>query len=66
MMKPEEIEKERADFEAWYTKTYLPTPMHGRTFDKWSSGVYKLQHAQDNWQAWIGRAELAKKGGQNE
>ena len=63
-MKPEEIEKERADFEAWYVKTYLPTPLRGRTFGKWSTGVYQLQHVQDGWQAWIAHAELSMKGSQ--
>ena len=64
MMKPEEIEQERADFEAWYLKTYQSTTWRGRTFDKWSSGVYKLQHVQDGWQAWIARAEVSMKGNQ--
>ena len=79
-MKPEEIEKEREEFEAWYMKTYSSTPWRGHTFDRWptnvyelkhvqdgwSDDVYKLQHVQDGWQAWIARAELSMKGNQNE
>lgn len=55
-MTPERIEQERKAFEEWYVSTYLPTPMHGRTFNKYPSGVYCLQHAQDAWQAWQARA----------
>jgi hypothetical protein len=55
-MTPEIIEQESAVFEAWYVKTYQPTPWRGRTFDKWPSGVYRLQHVQDAWQAWQARA----------
>ena len=49
-------EQERAAFEDWYTDTYLPTPVHGRTFNAYPSGTYCLQHVQDAWQAWQGRA----------
>ena len=55
-MTPERIEQERVVFEAWYVKTYQSTPWRGRTFDKWPSGVYRLQHVQDAWQAWQARA----------
>lgn len=51
-MTPEKIEQERKAFEEWYASTYLPTPMHGRTFNKYPTGVYCLQHVQDAWQAW--------------
>ena len=51
-MTPERIEQERKAFEEWYASTYLPTPMHGRTFNKYPTGVYCLQHVQDAWQAW--------------
>lgn len=55
-MTPERIEQERKAFEGWYASTYLPTPMHGRTFNKYPTGVYCLQHVQDAWQAWQARA----------
>ena len=55
-MTPERIEQERKAFEEWYASTYLPTPMHGRTFNKYPTGVYCLQHVQDAWQAWQARA----------
>ena len=55
-MTPERIEQERKAFEEWYTETYLPTPVHGRTFSKYPSGTYCLQHVQDAWQAWQARA----------
>lgn len=55
-MTPERIEQERKAFEEWYASNYLPTPMHGRTFNKYPTGVYCLQHAQDAWQAWQARA----------
>ena len=55
-MTPERIEQERKAFEEWYASTYLPTPARGRTFNKYPSGVYCLQHAQDAWQAWQARA----------
>lgn len=55
-MTPERIEQESKAFEAWYARTYLPTPVHGRTFNKYPTGVYCLQHVQDAWQAWLARA----------
>ena len=55
-MTPERIGRERKAFEEWYASTYLPTPVHGRTFYKYSTGVYRLQHVQDAWQAWQARA----------
>ena len=55
-MTPERIEQERKAFEEWYASTYLPTPARGRTFNKYPSGVYCLQHDQDAWQAWQARA----------
>lgn len=55
-MTPERIEQERKAFEEWYASNYLPTPARGRTFNKYPSGVYCLQHAQDAWQAWQARA----------
>ena len=55
-MTPEKIEQERKAFEEWYASTYLPTPMHGRTFNKYPTNVYCLQHVQDAWQAWQARA----------
>lgn len=55
-MTPERIEQEHKAFEEWYASTYLPTPVHGRTFYKYSTGVYRLQHVQDAWQAWQARA----------
>lgn len=39
-MTPERIEQERKAFEEWYASTYLPTPMHGRTFNKYPTGVF--------------------------
>ena len=56
-MTPERIEQERKAFEEWYASTYLPTPMHGRTFNKYPTGVYCLQHAQDAWQARAAQSE---------
>ena len=55
-MTPERIEQERKAFEEWYASTYLPTPVHGRTFNKYPTGVYCLQHVQDAWQTWQARA----------
>ncbi|MFC2534110.1 MAG: DUF551 domain-containing protein [Neisseria elongata] len=55
-MTPERIEQERKAFEEWYASTYLPTPAHGRTFYKYPTGVYHLQHTQDAWQTWQARA----------
>lgn len=55
-MTPEKIEQESKAFEAWYARTYLPTPVHGRTFYKYPTGVYCLQHVQDAWQTWQARA----------
>ena len=55
-MTPERIEQERKAFEECYTETYLPTPVRGRTFSKYPSGTYCLQHVQDGWQAWMGKA----------
>ena len=55
-MTPERIEQERKAFEAWYASTYLPTPVYGRTFYKYPTGVYRLQHVPDAWQAWQARA----------
>ena len=51
-MSDEKEDLEREAFEAWYASTYLPTTVRGRTFRKYSTGVYCLQHAQDAWQAW--------------
>lgn len=59
-MTPEKIEQERKAFEEWYASTYLPTPVHGRTFYKYSTGVYRLQHVQDAWQAWQARASQSE------
>ena len=59
-MTPEKIEQERKVFEEWYASTYLPTPVHGRTFYKYSTGVYRLQHVQDAWQAWQARASQSE------
>ena len=55
-MTPEIIERERRAFEAWYSRAYLPTAAHGRTFSKYQAGTYRLQHVQDAWQAWQARA----------
>ena len=55
-MTPEGIERERRAFEAWYSRAYLPTAAHGRTFSKYQAGTYRLQHVQDAWQAWQARA----------
>ena len=55
-MTPERIEQECKAFEKWYASTYLPTPVHGRTFNKYPTGVYCLQHVQDAWQAWQAQA----------
>ena len=55
-MTPEKIEQERKAFEEWYASTYLPTPVYGRTFYKYPTGVYRLQHVPDAWQAWQARA----------
>lgn len=54
-MTPERIEQERKAFEEWYASTYLPTPVHGRTFYKYPTVVYCLHHVQDAWQAWQAR-----------
>lgn len=51
-MTDEKEDLERKAFEEWYASTYLPTPLHGRTFRKYSTGTYCLQHVQDAWQAW--------------
>ena len=59
-MTPERIEQERKAFEEWYASTYLPTPVHGRTFNKYPTGVYCLQHVQDAWQTWQARAEQSE------
>lgn len=59
-MTPEKIEQERKAFEEWYASTYLPTPVHGRTFYEYSTGVYRLQHVQDAWQAWQARASQSE------
>lgn len=59
-MTPERIEQESKAFEEWYVKTYQSTSCRGRTFDKWPSGVYKLQHVQDAWQTWQARAEQSE------
>ena len=55
-MTQERIEQERLAFEVWYASTYLPTPVYGRTFYKYPTGVYRLQHVQDAWQAWQARS----------
>ncbi|WP_153717109.1 DUF551 domain-containing protein [Eikenella corrodens] len=55
-MTPERIERERRAFEAWYSRAYLPTAAHGRTFSKYQAGTYRLQHVQDSWQTWQARA----------
>jgi len=55
-MTPERIERERRAFEEWYSRAYLPTAAHGRTFSKYQAGTYRLQHVQDAWQAWQARA----------
>ena len=55
-MTPERIEREREKFEAWYSRAYLPTAAHGRTFSKYQAGTYRLQHVHDAWQAWQARA----------
>ena len=55
-MTPERIERERRAFEAWYSRAYLPTAAHGRTFSKYQTGTYRLQHVQDAWQTWQARA----------
>ena len=55
-MTPERIEQERKAFEAWYSRAYLPTAAHGRTFSKYQAGTYRLQHVQDAWQTWQARA----------
>ena len=55
-MTPERIEQERKAFEAWYSRAYLPTTAHGRTFSKYQAGTYRLQHVHDAWQTWQARA----------
>ena len=55
-MTPERIEQERRAFEAWYSRAYLPTAAHGRTFSKYQAGTYRLQHVHDAWQSWQARA----------
>ena len=55
-MTPEGIERERRAFEAWYSRAYLPTAAHGRTFSKYQAGTYRLQHVHDAWQTWQARA----------
>jgi len=55
-MTPERIEREREAFEAWYSRAYLPTAAHGRTFSKYQTGTYRLQHVHDAWQTWLARA----------
>ena len=59
-MTPEGIERERRAFEAWYSRAYLPTAAHGRTFSKYQTGTYRLQHVQDAWQAWQARASQSE------
>ena len=55
-MTPERIERERMAFEAWYSRAYLSTAAHGRTFSKYQAGTYRLQHVHDAWQTWQARA----------
>lgn len=55
-MTPERIERERRAFEEWYSRAYLPTAAHGRTFSKYQAGTYRLQHVHDAWQTWQARA----------
>lgn len=55
-MTPERIEQERRAFESWYSRAYLPTAAHGRTFSKYQAGTYRLQHVHDAWQTWQARA----------
>ena len=59
-MTPEGIERERRAFESWYSQAYLPTAAHGRTFSKYQTGTYRLQHVQDAWQAWQARASQSE------
>ena len=59
-MTPERIERERKAFEAWYSRAYLPTAAHGRTFSKYQAGTYRLQHVHDAWQAWQARASQSE------
>ncbi|MDU1347196.1 hypothetical protein [Eikenella corrodens] len=59
-MTPEGIERERRAFESWYSRAYLPTAAHGRTFSKYQTGTYRLQHVQDAWQAWQARASQSE------
>lgn len=59
-MTPERIERERRAFEAWYSRAYLPTAAHGRTFSKYQAGTYRLQHVHDAWQTWQARASQAE------
>lgn len=59
-MTPERIEQERKAFEAWYSRAYLPTAAHGRTFSKYQAGTYRLQHVHDAWQAWQARASQSE------
>lgn len=59
-MTPERIEQERNAFEAWYSRAYLPTAAHGRTFSKYQAGTYRLQHVQEAWQAWQARASQSE------
>ena len=59
-MTPERIEQERRAFEAWYSRAYLPTAAHGRTFSKYQAGTYRLQHVHDAWQAWQARASQSE------
>nr|DAX74076.1 MAG TPA: Protein of unknown function (DUF551) [Caudoviricetes sp.] len=60
-MTDEKEDLERKAFEEWYARTYLPTPVHGRTFRKYSTGIYCLQHVQDAWQAWCAAKSRAEK-----
>ncbi|MDU4301786.1 MAG: DUF551 domain-containing protein [Eikenella corrodens] len=59
-MTPERIEQERNAFEAWYSRAYLPTAAHGRTFSKYQTGTYRLQHVHDAWQTWQARASQSE------
>jgi hypothetical protein len=60
-MKPEEIEKEREEFEKHITSSWVYDYKH-----RLKNGEYAYDHIKFAWKLWLIRAELAMKGSQNE
>lgn len=58
-MTPEQVKKERGDFEHYYVHQRL-RGFRGRSLNM-QYDVYVLQDAQNEWEAWLSRAEMAHK-----